>query len=403
MSENNEDTLSRIILREGREKSLLRSHPWVFSGAIEEVKGSPALGDTVMVTDRRGKELAKGAFSPHSQIRVRCWTFDPSVTVNKQLFSDKIDEVRRFRKPWFDKDNNAGRLIFGESDGLPGVIADVYADVVVCQFLSAGAEKWKDEIAEILYQKLEAKTVYERSDAEIRHKEGLKPVKGTLKGEDPPETVEIMQDGLRFLVDVKKGHKTGFYLDQKLNRRMIGSYCGGLDVLNVFSYTGSFTAEAIRSGAKKVVGIDSSFAAHELAKRNLELNGLNNDRAEFISGDAFSVMRELVEKEMKFDLVVTDPPKFAETKSQMAKASRAYKDINFQAARLLRPGGYLAAFSCSGVMERSLFQKIVGDALRDAGLHGRILHEMDQSPDHPVSLNFPESRYLKGLFCRIDS
>jgi len=393
-----------LTLKPGREKSLQRRHPWVFSGAIEKVEGDPGSGETVEVRSAGGTPLALGAYSPHSQIAVRTWTFDPTESISPAFFRDRLTRALAARHQVFPKHlaSNAYRLVNAETDGLPGLVVDRYGEYLVCQFLSAGAEYWKREIVTLLADLLPYAGIYERSDVDVREKEGLSSATGVLVGSPPPDLVEIDEYGCRFAVDVRGGHKTGFYLDQRDNRVLVGEYAEGREVLNCFAYTGAFGVWALKGGAVKVTNVESSAAALDLARRNVELNELDASRVENIAGDVFHVLRQYRDARRQFDLIVLDPPKFAESRSQIEKAGRGYKDINLLAFKLLRPGGVLFTFSCSGLITPDLFQKIVAGAALDAGRDVQIVRRLTQAPDHPVALNFPEGEYLKGLVCRVE-
>jgi 23S rRNA (cytosine1962-C5)-methyltransferase len=404
-----------LTLKAGREKSLLRRHPWIYSGAVERIAGDPQPGDTVDVRAADGRWLARAAFSPRSQIRARVWTFTEDEPVTPDFFRNRLARALATRRSSIISHQSsiinhqssvvrppsAARLVNAESDFLPGLIVDRYADWLVCQFLSAGAEKWKREIVAALGELIPNAGIYERSDVDVRAKEGLPPVTGVLAGAPPPELVEIEEHGCRFLVDVQRGHKTGFYLDQRDNRALLAAHASGREVLNAFAYTGAFGVLALKGGAAHVTNLDSSAAALELAQRNCELNGFDGTRTTHHVGDAFSVLRQYRDARRQFDIVVLDPPKFAESQSQVERAARGYKDINLLAFKLLRPGGLLFTFSCSGAIEPALFQKIVADAAVDAGREAQILQRMTQAADHPVALSFPEGEYLKGLVCLV--
>ena len=294
-------------------------------------------------------------------------------------------------------------MVNGESDHLPGLIVDRYENWLVCQFLTAGSQHWQATIVQCLGQLMPGTAgMYERSDVEVRKKEGLAPASGTLTGDAPPDRVTIRENGCRYLVDLKKGHKTGFYLDQRDNRRLLAAYArGGADVLNCFAYTGGFAVSALKAGAARVTNIDSSAAALELARDNVALNDLDPSRTEDVTADVFNQLRSYHDRGRTFDLIILDPPKFVTSKRDLMRASRGYKDINRLAFHLLRPGGHLFTFSCSGLLDRDLFQKIVADAALDAGCSAAIVQWLNQAPDHPTGLNFPEGSYLKGLVCRI--
>lgn len=391
--------MNLVILKRGREKNLLQRHPWIFSGAIERVEGKPGSGETVTVCSFDRQPLALAAWSPESQIAVRIWSFNPSDTINAAFFRTKLQNAIAARPKI---NSNAVRLVASESDGLPGLIIDRYADWIVCQFLSAGSERWKNTIVELLQELLPGLSIYERSDVSVREKEGLPSRCGVLAGTEPPEHVEISENGMRLLVDIKAGHKTGYYLDQRDSRLAVRGWAEGRTVLNCFSYTGGFGVSALLGGAKHVLQMDSSEPALDIARKNGSLNGLDPEKSEYICGDVFKELRRFRDSRCDFDLIILDPPKFVESRGQLEKGARGYKDINLLAFKLLRPGGLLFTFSCSGHMEMPLFQKIVADSALDAGRTAQILAALNQSPDHPVALNFPEGAYLKGLLCRVE-
>jgi 23S rRNA (cytosine1962-C5)-methyltransferase len=395
-----------IILKPGREKSLLRRHPWIFSGAIAQVDGKPESGETVEVHAADGAHLGWGAYSPQSQIAARVWTFNPALSIASEFFRAQLTKALAMRLDlgaWAADPTSASRLVNAESDGLPGLVVDRYADYLVCQFLSAGAERWKREIVRLLDELVPNKGIYERSDVEVREKEGLPPTTGVLAGSLPPALVEIREGECRFLVDVVRGHKTGFYLDQRENRALVARYAAGREILNCFAYTGGFSVWALRGGAIRVTNVETSAAALDLGQRQAELNGLNLGQLENVEGDVFQVLRRYRDARRQFDLIILDPPKFAESHSQVERASRGYKDINLLAFKLLRGGGVLFTFSCSGLVTADLFQKIVAGAALDSGREVQIVQRLTQAPDHPVALNFPEGEYLTGLVCRLCS
>ena len=402
----------KIILKPGREKALLRRHPWVFSGAIAEVEGNPGVGKTVDVLDSRGEFLGRGAYSSESQIRVRVWTFDSDVLIDETFFSQRLQtsianrELSIVNSELLITDHRplfAGRLIHAESDGLPGLIVDRYADTLVMQVLSAGIEYWRETIADLLLDLTGAQRIFERSDMEVRKLEGLPMRIGTMRGEHglEPLRVQIEENGLKFWVDVGQGHKTGFYLDQRFNRARVRALAGGRDILDCFSYSGGFALNALAGGAASVTAVDSSSDALALAEENRILNDLPAEKIEWLEGDVFQVLRAFRDGRRDFDMIILDPPKFAPTASQAQKAARGYKDINLLAFKLLRPGGLLVTFSCSGGISADFFQKIVAGAALDAGMDAQIIERLGQSPDHPVALNFPEGAYLKGLILRV--
>jgi 23S rRNA (cytosine1962-C5)-methyltransferase len=387
-----------IQLKRGREKSLKRRHPWIFSGAVEKVQGKPGAGDTVRVLDASKNLLAQAAYSPKSQIRARVWTFDPKEEVDAAFFRNRIQKALALREALpAARHANALRLVHGESDGLPGLVVDRYADVLVAQFLAAGVERWRDPILDALMEQSGCAAIYERSDAEVRKLEGLPAKAGFARGNRNASRCPIIEYGLNFRVDVEQGQKTGFFLDQRENRQRVRALAAGREVLDGFCYTGGFSVAALAGGAKRVSAIESSAAALEVAKENLAANPLDAARVEFVQADVFAQLRTLRDKNAKFGLIVLDPPKFAPTAAQVKKAARAYKDINLWALKLLAPGGLLATFSCSGGVSAELFQSIVAGAALDAGGDAKIIERFGAAADHPVALEFPEGEYLKGL------
>jgi 23S rRNA (cytosine1962-C5)-methyltransferase len=391
-------TRSVLVLKKGREKSVKRHHPWIFSGAVEKIDGEPALGDTLEVRDASGQTLALAAFSPHSQIRARVWSFDTSEEVDAGFFRARLARALAMREGLpAARHTNALRLVHGESDGLPGLVVDRYGDVLVAQFLAAGVERWRDPILDALAELTGSEAVYERSDAEVRNLEHLPARVGFVRGDRNASRSPITEHGLNFRVDVQQGQKTGFFLDQRDNRQRIRALAEGRVVLDGFSYTGGFALAALAGGAKHVTAIESSMPALEVAKDNLACNPLDAGRLEFVHADVFAHLRALRDRNAKFDLVILDPPKFAPTAAQAAKAARAYKDINLLALKLLSPGGLLATFSCSGGVPAELFQSIVAGAALDAGGRAKIIERFGAAADHPVALEFPEGEYLKGL------
>jgi 23S rRNA (cytosine1962-C5)-methyltransferase len=388
--------MNPLILKKGREKALRRRHPWIFSGAVEKAAGKP--GDTVEVRDASGKALALAAYSPKSQIRARVWTFDPAEAVDAGFFRGRIQKALALREALpAAKHTNALRLVNGESDGLPGLVVDRYADVLVAQFLAAGVERWRDPILDSLIEISGCEAIFERSDAEVRKLEGLEPRVGFARGNRNAARCPIIEYGLNFRVDVEQGQKTGFFLDQRENRQRVRALAAGREVLDGFSYTGGFSIAALAGGAKRVTAIESSAPALEVAKENLAANPLDASRVEFVQADVFAHLRKLRDSAARFDLIVLDPPKFAPSAAQVEKAARAYKDINLWALKLLAPGGLLATFSCSGGVSAELFQSIVAGAGLDAGADAKIIERFGAAADHPVALEFPEGEYLKGL------
>jgi 23S rRNA (cytosine1962-C5)-methyltransferase len=388
----------KLSLKPGRERSLLRRHPWIFSGAIAEVRGTPHTGDTVSVRAADGSFLAWAAYSPASQIRARVWSFDETEIPGPDLFERRIAAALALRRAEIPLEaTDALRLVHGESDGLPGLVADRYADTLVVQLASAGCERWRETLIEILRAQSGCARVYERSDTEGRELEGFAASTGLIAGPAADRPLEIVEHGIRYEVDAAAGQKTGFYLDQRDNRARVGLLAGGREMLNCFCYTGGFALSALAGGARSVLSIDSSGRALELAKRNLALNGVEAGRAEWLEADVFGALRKLQREGRQFDLIVLDPPKFAPTPKDAERAARGYKDINLNALKLLRRGGLLATFSCSGGVSPELFQKIVAGAAADAGASLLLRERYRAAPDHPVRIEFPEGEYLKGL------
>jgi 23S rRNA (cytosine1962-C5)-methyltransferase len=391
--------MKKLILKPGREKSLLRKHPWVFSGAVERVDGNPDSGETILVRSSHGAFLGWAAFSPKSQIVARVWDFAEPTQIDREFFRARLQRAIGMRSALLNvSDDGAVRLVHGESDGLPGVVVDRYAESLVLQLGSAGAYRWRDTLVELLGELTGVHAIFERSDADVLSLEGLEPSVGQRRGSLASGPILFDENGLRFRVDPQHGHKTGFYLDQRDNRTLVRSLAARGEVLDCFCYTGAFTASALAGGASAVTAIDASAESLATAAAHLELNGLAG--AQFVEGDVFQMLRRLRDQGRSFDLIVLDPPKFAPTAALAERAARGYKDINLYAFKLLRPGGLLLTFSCSGGVSRDLFQKIVAGAALDAGVEAQILRLLNAAPDHPVALAFPEGEYLKGLLCR---
>jgi len=399
--------MASLMLKSGKEKSLLRRHPWLFAGSVERLEGRAKPGDTVDIVSAEGRWLARGSYSPVSQIRARVWTFDETEPVDHAFFKRQVaaSAARRLALPELAGQPGL-RLIHAESDGLPGVTADRYGDTVVLQLTSAGADKWRAAIADSLHKATGCARIYERSDSGVRAMEGLAATTGWLLGEAPEDGIVIEEYGVRMAVDIVAGHKTGFYLDQRDSRRRLAELSGFARerrVLNCFCYTGGFSLQALAGGAREVVSVDSSGPALATARQNLALNpSLDPARAVWREADVFEELRALKQGGESFDIVVLDPPKFAPSAKHAERAARAYKDINLAALRLIAPGGFLMTYSCSGGIGLDLFQSIVADAARDAGRSARIVLRLQGAADHPVSLAFPEGEYLKGLLVQVD-
>ncbi len=392
-------TTATVVLEAGREKSLLRHHPWVFASAVKSHTGKLHSGDTVEIQAANGTWLARGAWSPSSTIRVRAWTFDKDEVIDNAFFLRRIESAQQARA-LLSLDSNAYRVVAAECDGLPGITIDRYDKVLVCQLLSAGAEKHRDKIVWALRKLFPDCAILERSDVQIREKEGLPLLTQTLHGE-VPASVTIVEHGHRIEVDLLHGHKTGFYLDQRRNRERIAAYAQGRHVLNCFSYTGTMAVSCLAAGATHATNVDSSEAMIAKAAEHLALNGLDASRATHVTADVFAELRKYRAEGRRFDLIVLDPPKFVESKQHLTQACRGYKDINLLALQLLNPNGILATFSCSGLMPEELFHKVVADAALDAGRTVQYLEKLSQDSDHPVLSTYPEGYYLKGLICRV--
>jgi len=400
--------MGQLVLKEGRERSLLRRHPWIFSGAVDHLSPEPERGATVEVVTKTGEYMGRAAYSPNSQIRARVWTFADEA-VDRDFFRRRIGAALQTRNRLavpdptgqargLDAPGTACRLIYAESDGLPGFVVDRYGDTLVVQALTAGSDFFLDALVAILVEETAVGNVIERSDADVRALEGLELRTGALRGA-PPRFQVITENDLRFRVDLVEGHKTGFYLDQRDNRRLARRLARDRTVLDCFCYTGGFALNAIAGGAASVTAVDSSSSALALAKENLALNHLPEPSLALIEGDVFQVLRRFRDERRSFDMVILDPPKFAPTAAHAERAARAYKDINLLAFKLLNAGGILMTFSCSGGVGVDLFQKVVASAALDADVEAQILGTMWQASDHPVALGFPEASYLKGLIC----
>ena len=397
--------MAQLILLPGKERAAFKQHhPWVFAGSVGRLEGRARPGDTVEVLADNLRPLGRAAYSPQSQIRARFWTFDPDESVDDAFFKRRIAAAVARRQALPELHGQAGlRLIHAESDGLPGIIADQYGDTVVVQLTSAGADKWRQAIINALVRATGCARIYERSDSDVRGLEGLEPTVGWCYGSPTDAPLVIHENGVNLTVDVVNGHKTGFYLDQRDNRAWLRSVAANKDILNCFCYTGGFSLQALAGGAKSVLSIDSSGPALAQAQTNLALNpALTVERASWLEADVFQALRDFRQAGRSFDLIVLDPPKFAPSAAHAERAARAYKDINILGFRLLRPGGLLMTYSCSGGIGLDLFQKIVAGAAVDAGREARIVRRLSGTADHPVALNFPEGEYLKGLLVQVD-
>ncbi len=394
--------MATITLNPGKERPVLQRHPWIFSGAIARVQGYVGQGDVIEVCDAAGEWLARGTWSSGSQIRARLFTWQSDEPLDDDLLRRRLERAIATRH-WLGHtaEDAACRLVYAESDGLPGLIVDRYAGYLSVQLLTQGIAARADTIVRLLAELARPRGIYERSDAEVREKEKLPPGEGLLWGDPPLDQILTRQTGdLRFLADLRGGQKTGAYLDQAVNRLRVAAYCAGQDVLDCFCYTGGFSVAAARADARHVTAIDTSAPALELLRANLALNDLAAP-VETIEGDVFKLLRQYRYEGRQFDVVILDPPKFAHAQGQLDRATRGYKDINLIAMQILRPGGVLATFSCSGLVSADLFQKVVFGAALDARRDVQVVERLAQAPDHPVLLTFPEGEYLKGLICRV--
>ena len=388
-----------MTLNSGREKSVLRRHPWIFSGAVKSIDDGATSGDVIRVQTENGVFLAYAAFSEKSQIVARVLSFDQRDTIDEAFYRQRIGKaiVRRAK---LAVETDAMRLFHAESDGVPGLIADKYGDVIVLQLLTAGIDPQRTLLGKLFMEESGAKTIFERSDADVRELEGLPSRKGLIAGEPLSAETVITENGMKIAVDIEQGHKTGFYLDQRDNRALIKSLAHNADVLNCFCYTGTMSVAALLGGARSVISIDSSAPSLQLAAHNLRINDQDASRAAWLDADVFLALRKLRDQAKTFDLIILDPPKLAPTAHHAEKAARAYKDINLLGLKLLRPGGHLMTFSCSGGISAELFQKIVAGAALDANVDAQIVQRLGPGADHPVALHFPEGDYLKGLLLR---
>jgi 23S rRNA (cytosine1962-C5)-methyltransferase len=391
-----------VILKKGKEKAVTHRHPWVFSGAIEKVKGKPANGDIVRLQNAKGEFMAYGFYNDQSRVALRLLEWDEAVTVDEAWWRKKVAVAVAARnyilKPGV---TDTCRLIFSESDYLPGLIVDKYADHLSLQILTSGIENIKPIIIDELQKLLNPTSIFDKSDASSREHEGLQPSVGLLAGNQPPELVEVVENGIRYGINIAEGQKSGFYCDQRDNRRVLAGYAEGKHVLDCFCYTGGFTLNAFKQGASAVTSVDSSALAIETLKSNLALNGFTDVEHRSFQSDVNKQLRKFREEGETFDIVILDPPKYAPSRSALDRAARAYKDLNRLGMLILKPGGLLATYSCSGAMDMTTFKQIIAWAALDAGKQVQFIHQFCQPGDHPVSATFPEGEYLKGLLCRV--
>jgi 23S rRNA (cytosine1962-C5)-methyltransferase len=394
--------LDQVFLKKGRATPALHKHPWIFSGAVARIVGDPDDGDLVELRDAGGNFIAHGLLNRRSQIVVRLVNWERDQLPDGTFWRRRLKQALAGRTTLTaDASTSAYRLVYAEADGLPGLIVDRYGDYLVAQFLTLGMERIKEKMADLLMELAAPRGIWERSDAPVRAKEGLSPETRLLRGSPPPDRLEVLENGRRFLVDLIEGQKTGFYLDQRVNRLRVSTYCTGKTVLDAFCYSGGFSVYAATAGAGRLTLLDSSSDALALAAENLRLNGRDTAGDKSLVADVFQQLRRFRAEGRSFEAIILDPPKFAHSQAEVSHAARGYKDINLLAMQLLSPGGILATFSCSGLVSADLFQKIVFGASVDAGRDAQILERLSQGPDHPILLTFPESGYLKGLICRV--
>ena len=386
-----------VMLKNGREASLLRGHPWIFSGAVARVSGNAAAGDVVTVTDAKGQALALAFYHPATDIALRVLSADVSRPVNEAFWRERVGAALDLRRRLLSDQTTAWRWINAEGDGCPGLIVDAYGDTLVLSVTTAGMEKHKGAVVQALVDLAGPSRIYEQSAGRSRKLEGLEEARGYIVGKAPDGPVRVFENGHAFDVDIEGGQKTGFFLDQRKNRETLGALASGATVLNCFCYTGAFSVYCVAGGAARVVSVDISQSACEATARHLRQNGFDPDRHPVVAADAFVYLRHLPES---FDLMILDPPAFAKTRKDVTRASRGYKDINLQAMKQLPSGGLLATFSCSNFIEEDLFGKIVGAAASDAKVRIQVLARLEAGPDHPTGLGHPEGRYLKGLLLR---
>lgn len=393
--------MNAVILKKGKEKAVLQRHPWVFSGAIESVKGKPENGEIVRTVNSKGDFLAYGFYNNQSRVAVRLLEWDDAVFIDENWWRGRIQTAVNNRKEVLNDQTNTCRLIFSEADFLPGLIVDKYSDHLSVQILNLGMEKVKEIWIDELQKQLQPKSIFDRSDATSRSHEGLDASFGLLYGSNPPDFVEVKENGIRYEVSISEGQKSGFYCDQRDNRSIVAAHASGKKVLDCFAYTGGFSLNCFRQGAESVTSVDSSALAMETLKKNIRLNNLGAKRSIAIQSDVNKQLRKFREEDEKFDLIILDPPKYAPSRSALGRASRAYKDLNRLAMLLLNKGGLLATFSCSGAMDMPAFKQVLAWAALDAGKEVQFINQLGQPEDHPIRSSFPEGEYLKGLICRV--
>ena len=390
-----------VVLKKGKEKAAVLRHPWIFSGAVDKVKGKPANGEIVAVRSADKEFLAYAYYHNQSRVALRLLEWNEEATIDKDWYAKKINQAISSRAHLLQEHTNTCRLVFSEADFLPGLIVDKYADFLSLQVLSAGIEAVQNDIIDILVEILNPKGIFDKSDAGARKHENLEPVQGLLWGETSPEFIEVRENGIKYHINIADGQKSGFYCDQRDNRMILAAYTQGKTLLDCFCYSGGFSLNSLQQGAAHVTSVDSSALAVETLKHNLELNGYATDKQTSIQSDVNKQLRAFKEEGKKFDVIVLDPPKYAPSRSALDRAARAYKDLNRLGMLLLESGGILATFSCSGAVDMETFKQIIAWAALDAGREVQIIKQFHQPEDHPVRLSFPEGEYLKGLLLRV--
>ncbi|PST85162.1 class I SAM-dependent rRNA methyltransferase [Pedobacter yulinensis] len=390
-----------IILKKGKEKAAIQRHPWVFSGAVAQIKGKPGNGDVVRLLAFDQEFLGYGFFNGNSRIAVRLMEWDEEKLIDEAWFTARIAQAVSSRRSLLGSGTDTCRIIFSEADFLPGLIADKYGDFLSLQILSAGMERYKDLLIASLVRELQPKGIFDKSDAAARAHEGLEPSSGSLWGEQPPEFLLIKENGIGYHVNIAEGQKSGFYCDQRENRMLLAGYAKDKTVLDCFSYSGGFSLNALLQGAAHVTSVDSSSLAIETLKQNTALNAFDLSKTEPIQSDVNKQLRAFRDAGRTFDVIVLDPPKYAPSRSALDRAARAYKDLNRLGMLLLNKGGLLATFSCSGAVDLETFKQIIAWAALDAGKEVQVIRQFTQPEDHPVRLSFPEGEYLKGLLVRV--
>lgn len=390
-----------VILKKGKEKAAMLHHPWIFSGAIDKIKGKPLNGEIVKVCSANAEFLAYGYYNDQSRVALRLMEWDESKSIDKAWYQEKLRNAIASRKHLLNADTNTCRLVFSEADFLPGLIVDQYADFLSLQILSAGIENVKEDIIGLLKEELSPRGIFDKSDAGARKHENLEATQGLLWGETPPEFIEVRENGIAYHINIADGQKSGFYCDQRDNREILAAYSKDKSVLDCFCYSGGFTLNSLKHGAAHVTSVDSSALAIETLAHNLELNGFNAAQQLSIQSDVNKQLRLFKEEGKKFDIVVLDPPKYAPSRSALDRAARAYKDLNRLGMLLLEKGGLLATYSCSGAVDMETFKQIIAWAALDAGREVQIIKQFHQPEDHPVRVSFPEGEYLKGLLLRV--